>query len=63
MFKPEEIWQCQTNNYGYMYDPDKGDRKGKIPKGVKFEELPDFLEAPCARRVEKMLSPACWSRF
>jgi hypothetical protein len=32
MVNPEEIWQCQTNNCGYMYDPDKGDGKGKSQK-------------------------------
>ena len=40
MTNPEEIWQCQTNNCGYMYDPEKGDRKGKISKGVKRPLVP-----------------------
>jgi rubredoxin len=35
----EEIWQCQTSNCGYLYDPERGDRKGKIPRGVRFEDL------------------------
>ncbi|MEJ2222847.1 MAG: rubredoxin, partial [Desulfobacterales bacterium] len=26
------MYQCQTVNCGYIYDPDRGDRKGKIPK-------------------------------
>jgi hypothetical protein len=25
--KPEDIYQCQTVNCGYFYNPDKGDRK------------------------------------
>ncbi len=29
MAKPEEMYQCQTVNCGYIYDPDRGDRKGK----------------------------------
>jgi hypothetical protein len=29
MAKPEEIWQCQTVNCGYIYNPDKGDKKGQ----------------------------------
>ena len=32
MANPEEIYQCQTVNCGYMYNPDKGDRKGKSEK-------------------------------
>ena len=34
MANPEEMYQCQMVNCGYIYNPDKGDRKGKIPKGV-----------------------------
>lgn len=29
MAKPEEMWQCQSVNCGYIYNPDKGDRKGE----------------------------------
>ncbi|MFC1892208.1 rubredoxin, partial [Thermodesulfobacteriota bacterium] len=36
MSKPEEMWQCQTTSCGYIYDPDRGDRRGKIRKGVQF---------------------------
>ena len=42
MAEPEEIYQCQTTNCGYMYNPDKGDRKGKIAKGTAFADLPDY---------------------
>ena len=38
MARPEDMWQCQTVNCGYIYNPDKGDRKGKIPPGVRFED-------------------------
>ncbi len=27
MANPEEMYQCQTINCGYIYNPDKGDRK------------------------------------
>jgi hypothetical protein len=30
MAEPEEMCQCQTVNCGCIYNPDKGDRKGKI---------------------------------
>lgn len=46
MSNPEDMWQCQTNNCGYTYDPERGDRKGKIPKGVKFQDLPDSWKCP-----------------
>ena len=46
MAAPEEIYQCQTVNCGYMYNPDKGDRKGKIAAGVKFADLPDDWRCP-----------------
>jgi rubredoxin len=26
---------------GYVYDPAEGDKEGKIPPGVPFNELPD----------------------
>ena len=41
MSEPKDMWQCQTSNCGYIYDPDRGDRKGHIAKGVKFEDMPD----------------------
>jgi rubredoxin len=46
MAKPEETYQCQTVNCGCLYDPDRGDRKGKIPKGVEFGSLPDDWKCP-----------------
>lgn len=30
----------------YIYDPAKGDPKGKIPPGTRFEDLPDTWECP-----------------
>lgn len=41
MSQPEEMFQCQMMNCGFIYDPDKGDRKGKIPKNTDFDDLPD----------------------
>ena len=46
MSNPEDMWQCQMTNCGYIYDPDRGDRKGKIQKGTKFEDLPDDWKCP-----------------
>ncbi len=57
MAKPEEMYQCQTMNCGYIYDPDKGDRKGKIPKGTKFEDLPDDWTCPVCGASKAMFKP------
>ena len=59
MANPEEIYQCQTANCGYMYNPDKGDRKGKIKKGTAFAELPDDWECPICGAGKKMFKPLC----
>jgi rubredoxin len=57
MSNPEDMWQCQTVNCGYIYDPDKGDRKGKIAKGVKFEDLPDSWRCPICGGTKKCFRP------
>ena len=41
MAKPEEMYQCQTVNCGCLYDPDRADKKGEVPKGTLFEDPPD----------------------
>ncbi len=53
MANPEDMWQCQTATCGYIYNPDKGDRKGKIPKNVKFEDLPDDWTCPICGASKK----------
>lgn len=57
MARPEDMWQCQTVNCGYIYNPDKGDRKGKIPKGTKFEDLPDEWRCPICGGTKKCFRP------
>jgi len=57
MSKPEDMWQCQTTNCGYIYDPDRGDRKGKVQKGVKFEDLPDDWKCPICGAGKKCFRP------
>ncbi len=42
----EEMWQCQMANCGYIYNPAKGDRKGKIPPDTSFEDLPEEWKCP-----------------
>jgi len=57
MATPEEMHQCQTLNCGYIYDPDKGDRRRKIPKGTKFEDLPVDWTCPVCGASKAMFRP------
>ncbi len=39
---------CQGSaTCGYIYDPERGDKKGKVPKGICFEELSPDWKCPC----------------
>ena len=42
---------------GYVYDPERGDRKGKIAKGVRFAELPDDWRCPVCGAGKKAFTP------
>lgn len=53
MSTAEEMWQCQTVNCGYIYDPAKGDKRHKIPAGTKFEDLPDTWKCPVCGASKK----------
>lgn len=58
MAKPEEMYQCQaTASCGYIYNPDKGDKKGKIPKGTPFADLPDDWKCPSCGASKKFFKP------
>ncbi len=57
MARAEEMYQCQTVNCGYIYNPDKGDRKGKIPPGTPFEDLPDDWRCPICGATKAMFKP------
>lgn len=57
MAEPEDMWQCQITNCGYIYNPDKGDRKGKIKKGTKFQDLPDDWKCPICGAAKRTFRP------
>ncbi len=57
MAKPEEMYLCQTVNCGCIYNPDRGDRRGKISKGTLFEELPEDWKCPVCGATKKMFRP------
>jgi rubredoxin len=47
MSEGQDKFQCQgAATCGYIYDPDRGDKKGKIPKGVAFGNLPVDWKCP-----------------
>jgi rubredoxin len=57
MAKPEEMYQCQTANCGCIYDPDRGDRRSKTPKGTRFDETPDDWCCPVCGAGKKHFRP------
>lgn len=48
---------CSTTNCGYIYNPAKGDRKGKIPAGTRFEDLPEEWRCPVCGASKKAFKP------
>lgn len=54
MALPEEIYQCYC---GYIYSPDQGDRKGKVPAGTRFENLPEDWRCPICGASRKVFRP------
>lgn len=49
--------QCQGVNCGYIYDPKRGDKKGKIPPGIPFEGLPEDWKCPLCGLGKKFFKP------
>jgi len=57
MSNPEEMYQCQTVNCGYIYDPARGDRKSNIGKNTRFEDLPEDWKCPLCGVGKKLFKP------
>ena len=59
MAKPEEMYQCQIPTCGYVYDPDKGVKRGKskVPEGTAFADLPEDWKCPNCGVGKKMFRP------
>ena len=57
MADPKDMYQCQVSNCGYVYDPDRGDAKGKIPAGTAFKDLPDDWQCPHCGSSKKTFRP------
>ncbi len=54
---PEEMYQCQTVNCGYIYNPEKGDKRKKVAAGTQFADLPDEWVCPICRATKKCFRP------
>ena len=57
MANPEEMYQCQMTNCGCIYDPDRGDRRGKVRKGTQFEDTPEDWCCPVCGASKKAFKP------
>ncbi len=53
MAEPQDMWRCQTSNCGYVYDPDRGDKRHGVPAGTKFEDLPEDWVCPVCKATKK----------
>lgn len=49
MSKPDEKFGCPELACTYVYDPVRGDERGKIPPGTPFDELPDTWKCPICK--------------
>ena len=57
MAEPKDMWRCQMVNCGYVYDPDRGDKRHKIPAGTRFEDLPEDWKCPVCGATKKSFRP------
>ena len=47
MSEEKDKYQCRgAATCGYIYDPDRGDKRGEIPKGIPFEDHPEDWQRP-----------------
>lgn len=57
MTEPKEMWHCQITNCGYIYNPERGDKRAKIPPGTEFESLPNNWHCPVCGASKKSFKP------
>lgn len=55
MADPKDMYRCPVSNCGYVYDPDRGDKRRKIPAGTRFEDLPGRLDLSRLRGIQEEL--------
>lgn len=57
MANPEEMYQCQTSNCGYIYNPNRGCKKGQVAKGTYWADMPAEYKCPMCGASQKMFQP------
>ena len=57
MAGPESMYQCQTVNCGYIYNPDKGNKKAGVAEGTCFEDVPGDCPCPICGATKKSFRP------
>ncbi len=57
MALPKDMYQCHINNCGYVYDPDKGERKTDTHPGTAFKDLPEGWSCPFCSSSKKSFRP------
>ena len=57
MADPKDMYRCPVSNCGYVYDPDRGDKRRKIPAGTRFEVLPEDWTCPVCGASKKNFKP------
>jgi rubredoxin len=45
----EKSYRCPNQTCGYVYDPERGDKKSKTPKGTCFDDLADDWYCPVCK--------------
>ncbi len=53
MSEAQDMRRCGVVSCGYIYDPARGDKRRKVPKGTKFEDLPDDWHCPVCGSSKK----------
>ena len=57
MINLENIYQCQTQNCDYLYDPEWGHRRSRIPPGNLFADVPEHWRCPRGRAGKENFLP------
>jgi rubredoxin len=57
MADPKDMYQCQVSNCGFIYDPDKGNKKTNIAPGTAFKDIADGWKCPFCGSSKKTFRP------
>ena len=57
MATAKEMYQCQREYCGYVYNPDEGDPKRDVKAGTGFGNLPDDWTCPFCGAEKKNFKP------